>query len=155
MNSDREKRACLGSLLAIWLNVSIDGKTFEVYEVAKQSVMIEHLIEDRLTRTSPVVIPNVFGGILAKIIEYCNRMVTKPSSGANDIELNSFVSELTIGCYNYLDIKNLLSLTCEHVLDLIKCKDPTHIHRLLNITLNFHQKKRKGCEALIRRLLTK
>ncbi|KAI5667531.1 hypothetical protein M9H77_17384 [Catharanthus roseus] len=49
---------------------SIDGKTLEVDEVvAKQFVTIEHLLEDRLTRTGPMVIPNIFGDILAKIVK--------------------------------------------------------------------------------------
>ncbi|KAI5675963.1 hypothetical protein M9H77_06913 [Catharanthus roseus] len=41
-----------------------------------------------------------------------------------------------------------LSLTCENVLDMIKRKDPVHIHKLFNITMD-PQKKRKGYEALI------
>ncbi|KAI5667145.1 hypothetical protein M9H77_16998 [Catharanthus roseus] len=112
---------------------SIDGKKFEVDEaVAKQSMMIEHLIEDRSTRTGLVVIPNVFGNILAKIFEYYKRVVTQPPSGENDVELKVFVSELVnndeqtlfglLVTADYLDIKGLLFLTCEDVLYMIKRK---------------------------------
>ncbi|KAI5667234.1 hypothetical protein M9H77_17087 [Catharanthus roseus] len=126
---------------------SIDGKTFEVDEaVAKQSVMIEHLIKDKLTRTGLVIIPNVSGDVLAKIVDYCKCVVIKPPSGENDVELRAFVSELVnddeetvfgllVAVY-YLDIKGLLSLACENVLDMIKRNDPAHICRIFDISAN-------------------
>ncbi|KAI5654114.1 hypothetical protein M9H77_31301 [Catharanthus roseus] len=99
---------------------SIDGKIFEVDEaVAKKSVTIEHLIEDRLTRTGPDV-------------DYYKLVVTQPPSGENDVELKAFVSELVND-----DEKTLLSLACENVLDMINHKDSTHIHIILNISPKF------------------
>ncbi|KAI5676075.1 hypothetical protein M9H77_07025 [Catharanthus roseus] len=130
------------------ISLSIDSKIFEVDEtVAKQSVTIEYLIEDKLTSTDPFVIPNIFGDILAKIIEYCKRVATQPPSGKNDAELKAFVSELVndneqtlfglLVTADYLAIKGLLSLAYEEFLYLIKCKDPAHIRRLFNITPEF------------------
>lgn len=55
---------------------------------------IQHIIEDRLTSSGTIVIPNVFGDILAKIVEYYNRVVTKPPFNENNIELKAFVSIL-------------------------------------------------------------
>ncbi|KAI5654221.1 hypothetical protein M9H77_31408 [Catharanthus roseus] len=112
------------------VNVIIDGKTFEVDEaVARQSVMIAHLIEGR---TSTMVIPNVSGYILSNIVEYCKHLATQPPSSKNDVELKTFVSEL-----------GLLSLVCEDVLDMIKLKDLAHIRRLFNITLEFSPEEKE------------
>ncbi|KAI5682150.1 hypothetical protein M9H77_03378 [Catharanthus roseus] len=108
---------------------SIDGRTFE----------------DRLTRTGPVVIPDVSGDILAKII-YCKRMVTKLPSDENDVELKPLSKlvnddeQTLFGLFvvaDLLNIKGLLSITCENILDMIKCKDPMYIHRVFNITPKF------------------
>ncbi|KAI5648566.1 hypothetical protein M9H77_34571 [Catharanthus roseus] len=111
---------------------SIHDKIFEIEEAAaKQSVMIEHLIEDRLTSSGPVIIPNVSGDILAKIIEYCKHMVTELPSG-NHV--------CTIGCCRLPREKGNVSLTCEEVLYLIKRMDPVHIHRLFNIKPKFFPK---------------
>ncbi|KAI5658144.1 hypothetical protein M9H77_26937 [Catharanthus roseus] len=113
---------------------SINGKIFEVYEaVAKQFVTIEQLIEDRLTRIGLVVIPNVSGNILAKTVKYCNHVLTKPPSMNNDEQT---LFGLLVAA-DYLDIKGLLSLSCEHVLDMVKRKDLAHIRRLFNITPQF------------------
>ncbi|KAI5680915.1 hypothetical protein M9H77_02142 [Catharanthus roseus] len=105
---------------------------------------IEHLIKDKLTRTSHVVIPNISSNILAKIIEYCKRVVTQPPWGENDVELKTFVLELVnddnqtlfglLVATDYLDIKGFLSLGCENVLDMIKRKNSENIRRLFNIT---------------------
>ncbi|KAI5657217.1 hypothetical protein M9H77_26010 [Catharanthus roseus] len=127
---------------------SIDGKTFKVDEaVAKQFVTIEHFNKDRLTSSDSVVITNVSGDILAKIIEYCKFVVTKLHSGKNDVKLKAFVSGLVnddeetlfglLVAADYLDIKGLLSLACKKVLDLIKRKDLVNIYKIFNITPEF------------------
>ncbi|KAI5681884.1 hypothetical protein M9H77_03112 [Catharanthus roseus] len=82
------------STIKVVLQSSRD-KTFKVDEaIAKQSMTIEHLIEDMLTSSGPVVIPNVSSDILAKIIEYCKRVVTKPPFDENDVKLKAFVLRL-------------------------------------------------------------
>ncbi|KAI5654112.1 hypothetical protein M9H77_31299 [Catharanthus roseus] len=145
---------------------SIDGKIFDVDEVvAKQSVMIEHLIENRLTSSSPVVIPSVCGNRLAKIIEYCKCVVTKPLSGENYVEPKAFVLGLVnddeenlfrlFVAMDYLAIKGLLSLSCDEVLDLIKDKDSAHIRKILNITPEFSQEKEERTRIVILELSTK
>lgn len=46
-----------------------------------------------------------------------------------------------IFCYeqaaNYLNIKNLLDLTCQTVADMIKSKSPEEIRKIFNITNDF------------------
>ncbi|KAI5672026.1 hypothetical protein M9H77_12390 [Catharanthus roseus] len=82
----------------------------------------------------------------ANIVEYCKRLVTQPPSGDNDVEINYFVSELvnndeqTLFAADYLALKGILSLSCEEVLYLIKCKDPAHIPWIFNITTKFSPK---------------
>ncbi|KAI5666311.1 hypothetical protein M9H77_16164 [Catharanthus roseus] len=74
---------------------SINDEAFKIDEaVAKQSVTIEHLIKDRLTSSGPIIIPNVSGDILAKVVKYYKCVVTEPLSGENDVELKAFVSEM-------------------------------------------------------------
>ncbi|KAI5671872.1 hypothetical protein M9H77_12236 [Catharanthus roseus] len=146
--------------------ISIDDKTFKLDEVvANQSVTIEHMIEGRLTSNSPVVIPNVSGDILRKIVKYCKHVLTKSSFGENDVELKAFISQLVnddeetlfrlLVVVDYLAMKRLLSLAFEEFFDLIKCKDPVHIRKIFKITLEFSLEDRKGCEALILGLSTK
>ncbi|KAI5664153.1 hypothetical protein M9H77_23476 [Catharanthus roseus] len=103
--------------------------------MAKQSVMIKYLIEDRLTSTGPVT------------VEYYKHVVSQPPSSEDNVELKAFVSELVnedektlfglLVAADYLAIKGLLSLACEEVLYLIKSKYLAHISRLSNITPKF------------------
>ncbi|KAI5667095.1 hypothetical protein M9H77_16948 [Catharanthus roseus] len=86
------------------------------------------------------------------IVEYCKCVVTQSPSSDNDVELKAFVSELVnddeqilfrlLVAVDYLAIKGLLSLACEEFLYFSKRKDPTHIRRLFNITLEFFPKRR-------------
>ncbi|KAI5673379.1 hypothetical protein M9H77_13743 [Catharanthus roseus] len=85
--------------------------------------------------------------ITFEVIEYYKRVVTEPLAGENDVDLNAFVSELVnndeetlfglLLAADYFNINGLLSVTCEDVLDMIKHKDPEHIRRIFNITLDF------------------
>ncbi|KAI5683287.1 hypothetical protein M9H77_04515 [Catharanthus roseus] len=108
---------------------SIDGKTFEVDKaVTKQSVTIEQLIEDRLIEP-----------VLRSSLMFL-RVVTQPPSGENDVEQKAFVSELVndneqtlfglLVAVDYLEIKGLMSLACEDVLDMIKRKAFQHHTRI-------------------------
>ncbi|KAI5682378.1 hypothetical protein M9H77_03606 [Catharanthus roseus] len=109
--------------------------------VAKQSMTIQHMIEDRLTSSSPIVIPNVSGNILAKIVEYYKHAVIKPPSGlVNDNEETLFG---LLVATDYLAKKELLFLACEDVLDLIKRRDLEHIYKLFNIMLEFSLEREK------------
>ncbi|KAI5663152.1 hypothetical protein M9H77_22475 [Catharanthus roseus] len=108
--------------------------TFEVDDaVAKQSVKIKHMIEDSLASRGLILLPKVPCYILAKVIEYCKHMAFVSTLVNDDVET---LFELLVAA-DYLDINDLLSFACEDVLDMIKCKDPTHICRLFNITTKF------------------
>ncbi|KAI5664715.1 hypothetical protein M9H77_24038 [Catharanthus roseus] len=132
---DRKKR-CKGRIPGLSTNCPLEHRWQNIrgrWAMAKQSVTIEHLIENMLTRIGLVIIPNC--------------VVTKPPSGVIDVKLKTFVIELVnddektlfgllVGAY-YLDIKGLLSLSCENILDMIKSKDSVHIRRIFNIRSEF------------------
>ncbi|KAI5671336.1 hypothetical protein M9H77_11700 [Catharanthus roseus] len=143
-----------------------DDITFEVDEaMAKQTVTIKHMIEHSFDSRGPILIPRVTGNILAKDIEYCKCVVTQPPAGENNVDLKAIVSSLVndneeilfrlLVALDYLDIKGLLSLACEDVLDMIKWKDHKHIRRIFNITPDFSSERRKRYEGRIRGISTK
>ncbi|KAI5673027.1 hypothetical protein M9H77_13391 [Catharanthus roseus] len=134
---------------AMWVEVQeeiilqgSDDITFEIDEaVAKHSVTIKHMIEDKLASRGPILLPKVLGNILAKviveIIYYCKRLVTQPFSFNNDVEIKAFVLELVnddehtlfglLVTADYITLKGILSFVRVQVLYYIKHKDPTHI----------------------------
>ncbi|KAK2417445.1 SKP1 protein 1B [Trifolium repens] len=130
---------------------SYDGETFEVDEaVALQSQTIKYLIEDGCANNT-IPIPNVTGKILAMIIEYCKKHVEaeaassdeKPSEDdlkawdADFVKIDSAtLFELVIAA-NYLNINNLLNLTCATVGDMIKGKTSEEIRETFNIVNDF------------------
>ncbi|KAI5657584.1 hypothetical protein M9H77_26377 [Catharanthus roseus] len=72
--------------------------------------------------------------ILAKIVEYCKRVVTQPPSDKNDVELKAFVSKLV----------NDNQQTC---LDyMIKHKDPTHLQAFKHHARIFPRRRGKDAK---------
>jgi S-phase kinase-associated protein 1 len=130
---------------------SYDGETFEVDEaVALKSQTIKYLIEDGCAN-STIPIPNVTGKILAMIIEYCKKHVEaeaassdeKPSEDdlkawdADFMKIDSAtLFELVIAA-NYLNINNLLNLTCSTIGEMIKGKTSEEIRQTFNIANDF------------------
>ncbi|PON53488.1 S-phase kinase-associated protein [Parasponia andersonii] len=128
---------------------SSDGESFEVDEaVALQSQTIKHMIEDDCADNG-IPLPNVTSKILAKVIEYCKKHVdsTNPDERVADDDLKSWDAEFVkvdqatlfdlILAANYLNIKNLLDLTCQTVADMIKGKTPEEIRKTFNIKNDF------------------
>jgi S-phase kinase-associated protein 1 len=134
---------------------SFDGEIFEIDEmVALESQTIKHMIEDNCADTE-IPVPNVTGKILAKIFEYCKKHVevasSKEEKSRNEDDLKAWdkdfinVDQATlfelILAANYLNIKNLLDLTCQTVADMIKGNSPEEIRNLLNIENDFTQEE--------------
>ncbi|WMV51645.1 hypothetical protein MTR67_045030 [Solanum verrucosum] len=128
---------------------SFDGETFEVDDaVALESETIKHLIEDDCANTS-IPLHNVTGKILAKVIEYCKHHVEVPKAEDKTAkeDLKTFDAEFVkvdqstlfnlMLAANYLNIKNLLDLTCQTVADMIKGKTPEEIRETFNIENDF------------------
>ncbi|CAN1229788.1 SKP1-like protein 4 [Linum perenne] len=135
---------------------SSDGETFEVSEaVASKSKMIKNMIDDDCADgTIPVAnvtgkvmakVANVTGKVMAKVIEYCKKHVDeeeKHQAAANPLKDwdGKFVKELSMEMLfdvtlaaNYLDIKELLDLTCEYIASMMKGKEPEEIRKIFNI----------------------
>ncbi|KAI5677241.1 hypothetical protein M9H77_08191 [Catharanthus roseus] len=104
------------SIWAFISNKGSDGITVEVNDIAaKQSVTIKHMIEDNLANKGPILLTKVPGNILAKVLEHYKRVVTQPPAGGNDHEKSMFRLLVVAD----LDIKVLLSLDCEDILEQI------------------------------------
>eukprot|EP00244_Chara_vulgaris_P010505 TRINITY_DN483_c0_g1_i10.p1 TRINITY_DN483_c0_g1~~TRINITY_DN483_c0_g1_i10.p1 ORF type:complete len:158 (+),score=35.64 TRINITY_DN483_c0_g1_i10:371-844(+) len=130
---------------------SSDDEMFEVdEEVAYESQTVKNMIEDTGT-DSAIPLPNVSSKILAKVIEYCKyhveaaknieeKQITEDEIKAWDAEFvkveQSTLFDLILAA-NYLNIKNLLDLTCHTVADMIKGKTPEEIRKTFNIQNDF------------------
>lgn len=122
-----------------------DAETFVVAEtVAKESHTIKAMIEDGCA-DAEIPLPNVTGGILAKVIEYLDFHHGRDRKRST--ELKSFDSAFVkvdkdtlfdlIMAANYLDIKSMLDLTCQAAADMIKNKSPRQIRNIFNLEYDF------------------
>ncbi|XP_015649608.3 SKP1-like protein 5 [Oryza sativa Japonica Group] len=145
------------------LLISSDGERFELSEAAaSQSKTLSHTIEDDCTDNGvPVVLlPNVTAIVLAKVVEYFNKhAAVNPKASATDSstktsapkaskeELKSFDAKFVnvdktmlvglILAANYLNVKDLLDLTCQHAVDLIKDMTLEQVREVFNIVNDF------------------
>ncbi|CAA7030722.1 unnamed protein product [Microthlaspi erraticum] len=136
---------------------SSDGESFEVDEaVALESQTIAHMVEDDCVDNG-VPLPNVTSKILSKVIEYCKKHVEAADAGTSEEDLKAWDADFLkieqailfelILAANYLNIKNLLDLTCQAVADMIKGKTPEEIRTTFNIMNDFAPEE----EAEVRR----
>ncbi|KAF4368553.1 hypothetical protein CsatB_027600 [Cannabis sativa] len=123
--------------------ISSDGESFEVEEaIAIQSQTIKHMIEDGCADNG-IPLPNVTSKILTLVIEYCKKHADSSNStdlqswDANFVKLDQATLFELILSANYLNIANLLDLTCQTVADMIKGKTPEEIRKLFNIKNDF------------------
>ena len=136
---------------------SSEGHDFKVaLRVAKMSNTIKDLVEDAGTQ-GEIPLPNVSSKILEKVVTDCNWHTANPAAvkaeGEEktdekrtddiipwDLEFckvdQSTLFELILAA-NYLDIKDLLDLTCKTVANMIKGKTPEEIRTLFNIKNDF------------------
>jgi S-phase kinase-associated protein 1 len=133
---------------------SSDYETFEIEEaVAFQSHTIKLLINDERANDTGFPIPKVTGKILAMVIEYCKKHVDAANSDEklSEDELKKLDAEFVqvdqetlynlILAANYLNIKNLLDLTCKTVANTIKEKTPQEVRKIFNIVNDYRPKK--------------
>ncbi|XP_044960441.1 SKP1-like protein 1 isoform X2 [Hordeum vulgare subsp. vulgare] len=128
---------------------SSDGEEFEVEEaVSMASQTIRHMIEDDCA-DKRISIPNINSKILSKVIEYCNKHI--PTKRADDtigatgvvashaVDPPALAKDLKIWdaefmkAARYLNIKELLDLTCQTAADMISGKTPEEIRNIFNI----------------------
>jgi len=123
--------------------------------VIEMSGTLRNMVDDLSdgSESSAIPVPNVTSKIMQKVIEYCNHHKGHASSaGADDrarmddtiddwdkefckVDLNT-VFELILAA-NYLDIHQLLDLTCRSIANLIKGKSPEEIRKTFNIKNDF------------------
>ena len=128
---------------------SSDSKTFELPKTAAEmSTLVKNLLED-VEEDGVVPLGNVNAKTLAKVIEYCKFHVENPAADddAKKEAIKKFDDEFValdqaqlfdmILAANYLDIKDLLELTCEKVASMIKGKTPEEIRKVFNIQNDF------------------
>lgn len=134
---------------------SQDGVDFKVeVKVAKMSETVKNLIEDAGI-DSPIPLPNVTGKILSKVVDYCKYHTENPTLVKKDEKKDEKRTDDIIGwdldfckvdqpmlfelilAANYLDVKELLDLTCKTVANMIKGKTPDEIRRTFNIKNDF------------------
>ncbi|XP_057951769.1 SKP1-like protein 1 [Malania oleifera] len=126
-----------------------DGQIFQVEEaVALQAGLIKLLVEDGCS-ADVIPLPNVTGAILSKVLEFCKKHAhASADAAAADAEnLNSWDADFVdvdldvlydlIMAANYLDIKELVDLTCETVAEMIKGKQPEEIRKIFKIKNDF------------------
>ncbi|XP_021574475.1 S-phase kinase-associated protein 1-like [Carlito syrichta] len=143
---------------SIKLQIS-DGEIFEVdVEIAKQSVtimiMLEDLGMDDEGDDDPVPLPNVSAAILKKVAEWYTHHKDDPPPPEDDESKEKQTDDIPVWdqeflkvdqgtpfelilAANYLDIKDLLNVTCKTVVNMIKGKTPEEIHKTFNIKINF------------------
>ena len=137
---------------------SSDGHEFEVAEdVANMSETIRNMIEDTGDATA-IPLHNVAAKTLSKVIEYCKHHTdirakgpaASPSDALPDPKEaeekqwdqefvkvdNSTLFDLILAA-NYLNITQLLDLTCEKVAEMIKNKTAEEIRSHFNIKNDF------------------
>ena len=144
---------------------SSDEQVFEVDpEVAHMSETIKNMMED--TDPSQMIpLPNVTGSVLTKVIEYCKYKVASkgPKEGEkadskSDDEVKNWENDFVkvdqgtlfqlILAANYLNIKELLDLTCYTVANMIRGKSPEEIRKAFNIKVSVdHAVRRVRCVA--------
>jgi len=123
-----------------------------VFETTKP-VKDMRMFRDTDTGTdNPIPLPNVTSKILATVIEYCKYHVEsskndsdKPAVSEEDkkqwdtefVKVDQATLFELILAANYLNIKELLDLTCLTVANMIKAKTPEEIRKTFNIKNDF------------------
>lgn len=139
---------------------SQDGRDFSVIvKAAKMSETVKSLIEDAGV-DQPIPLPNVEAAVLEKVVEYINYHVQHPTVVTEekkdeqrtdniigwDLDFCKVAQEMLfklILAANYLDIKDLLDVTCKTVANMIKGKTPSEICATFNIVDNFTDAERE------------
>uniref|UniRef100_A0A0E0Q3Z9 SKP1-like protein n=1 Tax=Oryza rufipogon TaxID=4529 RepID=A0A0E0Q3Z9_ORYRU len=137
--------AAAGSGSDTILLISSDGEHFNVPSAAASlSQLVSNMIENDCT-TNGVPLPNVASKVLAKVIEYCIKHAAAEEEEEKD--LKSFDAEFIdvdknmlydlLLASNFMNIKSLLDLCCQHTANLIKGKSPEQIRKEFGIKNDF------------------
>ncbi|MQM13821.1 hypothetical protein Taro_046750 [Colocasia esculenta] len=137
---------------------SRDGEEFEVEDdVAVRSQTIKHLIEDNCADDT-IPLANVTGKILALVVEYCRKHAQVETGGGHarstgledqvlDEGLVAWDAEFVkldqdtlfdlLLAANYLEVTELLDLTCQTVANMMKGKSAAEIRKTFHIVNDY------------------
>lgn len=110
---------------------SSDGSLVVDRKIIIQSMTIKNMLED-VDDISTIPLPNISTNILEKVIEYCTHPSEEEYCNIDHITLFQLILAA-----NYLDIKNLMDVTCKTVANMIRGKTPDEIRTLFNINKDF------------------
>ena len=109
--------------------ISQDKILFELeFKFAKNSETIKNLVEDSGAEVS-IPLNEVNGFILKYIVNHLK--------GEEFPEVNTQTLFDIILAANYLDIKDLLEITCQKVADMIRGKTPSEIRKIFGVENDF------------------
>ncbi|XP_031096657.1 SKP1-like protein 1 [Ipomoea triloba] len=123
-----------------------DGEEFEVAEsVVMLSQTVKFVVEDAgLGEDSVIPLPKVDGKTLAKILEYCKVHAADGKSNAEKKEFDKKFVEVDqaevydlLTAANYLEIRELLDIMIQRVVDMIKGKTAEEIRKIFKIKNDF------------------
>jgi S-phase kinase-associated protein 1 len=135
--------------------ISKDGQRFKVdKEVIQMSGLVKDMLEEEGEEDEAIPVPNVDSKPLQKVIEYCQyhyknpaEEIEKPLKGKIEdvicdwdkkfLEIDQSLLIELIMAANYLNIKDLLDLTCAKVASMIKGKSPEQIREMFGIENDF------------------
>ena len=123
--------------------------------IVEMSGTLRNMMEDLSDGADalPIPVPNVTSKIMQKVIEFCAHHHANPSHAPADdrarvdepidawdqefckVDLNTLF-ELILAA-NYLDIHQLLDVTCKTIANIIKGKSPEEIRKTFNIKNDF------------------
>ena len=123
--------------------------------IVEMSGTLRNMMEDLSDGADalPIPVPNVTSKIMQKVIEYCAHHRAMPAPAPADdraridepidawdqefckVDLNTLF-ELILAA-NYLDIHQLLDVTCKSIANIIKGKSPEEIRKIFNIKNDF------------------
>ena len=125
---------------------SSDGEIFDTdVQIAKCSGTIKTMLEDCGMEdgdNAVVPLPNVNSAILRKVLEWASYHTNNPQPPEDDEnkEMDADFLKVDQGTLfelilaaNYLDIKDLLDVTCKTVANMIKGKTADEIRKIFNI----------------------
>ncbi len=144
---------------------SSDGQKVTVDEKSSErSGLIKGLIQD-YTEESDVPMPDIRGEVLKKVVEYLvhyqstePKEIPKPLPSGNLLDvtdewdvtfINSIDLDTTfdiINAANYMDIKQLLDLSCAKIASLMKGKTAEEIRTMFNIECDLTEEELKEYE---------
>ncbi|EFC48551.1 S-phase kinase-associated protein [Naegleria gruberi] len=139
--------------------VELTSKDKVSFKVDRDVILMSGLVKDMLEEgdedETPIIpIPNVDSKPLQKVIEYCQyhhkepaQEIEKPLKGKIEdvicdwdkkfLEIDQSLLIELIMAANYLNIKDLLDLTCAKVASMIKGKSPEQIREMFGIENDF------------------